>query len=330
MEDAEFKKFLEDIKSNKYPSLRLSHRNLSFEQLDAIATHLKDNTSINGLELDHSNVTDESTQVLAELLATNKYLTSIELQCNRIGDEGAKALANAITTNNVITTLELSANNIGNEGAEALAKGLATNNTLNVLYLHSNHITDPGTKALAKLFATKDTIVSFDLYCNEISENGVISLREAIRHNFTLLGDIGIRDVEIEHYTKQNKITLYEAFKHAYEYICNGNNINIVNDRLSPNPISAKDLFMLKHHKGQLRKDFDYLEKSEVYEGFYEALLSYEKKNFFKLLGICKHYSNSGSFTAIPEEKVLDIAKYISYKPYLSLTGEDTAEVDTH
>ncbi|MDF2965496.1 MAG: hypothetical protein K0Q51_884 [Rickettsiaceae bacterium] len=58
----------------------------------------------------------------------------------------------------------------------------------------------------------------------------------------------------MDKYVTRNKKLLKEAFEHAYEFIYNGKNINIVNEKESPNPISLKDLFILKLHKNEILK----------------------------------------------------------------------------
>ncbi|MDF2965669.1 MAG: hypothetical protein K0Q51_1057 [Rickettsiaceae bacterium] len=159
---------------------------------------------------------------------------------------------------------------------------------------------------------------------NSIKDEGINALGLALKHNFTILQLNGINNEEIEKYTTRNNKLLEEAFEHAFEYIYKGNNVNIVDGHISLNPISAKDLFMLIHHKEEVKDKLDGKEQGFSFGEFMNELQIYEKINFFKLLGICRDHGSSGKFTALPLDMIPEISKFYSYKP--TIAGDIKAE----
>ena len=127
---------LKDISNNFNKVTSLELIDLTDEDVKAIATNLKNLTS---LKLWSENITDEG----AKAIATNlKNLTSLNLWSNNITDEGAKAIATNLKN---LTSLILFSN-IGDEGVKAIATNLKN---LTKLFLKNNNIGDEGAKAIA-------------------------------------------------------------------------------------------------------------------------------------------------------------------------------------
>jgi hypothetical protein len=354
MQDTEFQEVIRVIKENHTIELNLAFKSLSLEQVTVLAEALKTNTSlisinlrnnqieikciealadvvvkntsINNIDLSENLIGDGGIKVLAEAIKSNTTIKYLRLDMNLIGVKGAKALAEVLKYNTSINNISLFYNQIGDNGVEALSEAFAANKTLASINLSSNLIGDEGVKTLAKVLETNKTLTNISLYDNQITANSNEAFSIALKHNFNILMLNGVKkNYELKCYTIRNHTLLKSAFKHAYGYFYNGININIVNSNLSPNPISAKDIYLLKHHKEEVKGMLAIIDSKYDYKDFYKKLNNYSLENYFSLKGYCKDFSNLGNFLYLPEDLIFKITSYVldTLEPNLPLAGSD-------
>lgn len=156
------------------------------------------NTTLRHLYVGTNGVSAASGPRIAEFLAGPCALESLFLSCNRLGDDGAEAIARGLAGNRTLRRLSLASNRIGPRGAAALAEALAEHPTLELLDLGftkatvavgelGNCLGDDGARVLAAMLTTNTALRSLDLLHNYISQRGVNFIREAMKHNHTLL-----------------------------------------------------------------------------------------------------------------------------------------------
>ncbi|MDF2966018.1 MAG: leucine rich repeat-containing protein [Rickettsiaceae bacterium] len=336
---SQFKQLMQYLSNNNFiTTIDLVSNNLGEEGAKALAEALKVNNTITKIDLENNYIGAEGVKAIAEALKVNDSITYINFSTNDIGDGGAKALAEALKINNSIKIIQLDDNHIGDTGGKFIADALKFNASITYVSLHWNEISDVGAKYIADALKVNKSITNFDLYCNgigdkgakaiaealkvntsittiELTENnkfgdeGAEAIAEALKDNFCVTIISGIDSPNVEKYLERNNKMLDTAFKHAYEYICNGNNKNIIEGQASLNPISINDLYMLKHHKNFLRERL--MNHVKDYDDFALKLRDYEEQNFFKLLGVGKSLEGS-PLDPLPSEILVKIMGYVS------------------
>ena len=96
-------------------------------EMEAVATALKNNTTVKELWFKDGHIGDKGAKTLAEMLKTNKSIERIQLGGNLIGDEGAAALAGAMAANATLQNISLRNNPIGIAGTAAFREAMKTN-----------------------------------------------------------------------------------------------------------------------------------------------------------------------------------------------------------
>jgi Ran GTPase-activating protein (RanGAP) involved in mRNA processing and transport len=76
IENEQFERILEEIRSNSIECLDLSGKNIVFEQFKALAKLLKTNTSIKNLNLSGTDIKAEGAKALAGALKKNTSITN--------------------------------------------------------------------------------------------------------------------------------------------------------------------------------------------------------------------------------------------------------------
>ena len=105
---------------------------------------------------------------LASFLKENSTIELLSLEWNQLGSEGAVAIAKALETCSV-KELDLRNNNIKNEGALALAKSVMLNGSLTTLDLRWNQIEDSGARAFKEAILDRVPSLTIKLGGNLLS-----------------------------------------------------------------------------------------------------------------------------------------------------------------
>ncbi|MDF2965794.1 MAG: hypothetical protein K0Q51_1182 [Rickettsiaceae bacterium] len=303
------------LKDNKsITKLNLQGTGINDEGVRAIAGALKDNKSITILNLKWTGIKGEGARAIADALKENETITTIDLSSNNIGSEGAKAIAGALKINNTITEINLRGNNIGSEGAKAIAGALKDNKSITNISLSSNYIWNEGVIAIAAALKENNTITNIYLEHNLTEDAGKLAIAEALKKNFSILCVKGVSGKKITQYTERNQRMLDTAFEHAYEYFYNGNNVNIVNGKASPNPISIKDLSILEHHQQEVQSKLAE-RKITDFKNFMNKLKNYKRQNMLKLMGVSKGLNDETPFSKLPLEIIEQVMKHVEVSP---------------
>ncbi|NDB82495.1 MAG: hypothetical protein EB127_07115 [Alphaproteobacteria bacterium] len=175
------------IKNNSIATLEIRNKYIQTDELFiALASALKENTSIKILNIWANNISLNGMISLAGALKNNRSITTLNLSLNDIGPEGAKALAETFKVNKYIRSVGLWGNNIGPEGAKALAETLKVNKYITNLDIGGNNIGSEGARALAKILRENESIKSINLDCNNIDTSGAFDLAASLMYNNSL------------------------------------------------------------------------------------------------------------------------------------------------
>jgi Ran GTPase-activating protein (RanGAP) involved in mRNA processing and transport len=128
--DEEAQYIADGLKTNKEMEAQI--RNINVEPVPIYENPaLQQRITANGngaqLNLYNSNLTDQDMEIVARHLKTNTTLTVLYLYQNQIGDQGAQHLGDALKTNQTLTILQLHQNQIGDQGAQHLSDALKIN-----------------------------------------------------------------------------------------------------------------------------------------------------------------------------------------------------------
>ncbi|KAI9325797.1 hypothetical protein DFJ73DRAFT_868353 [Zopfochytrium polystomum] len=161
------------------PSLQildLSGNSLSGNVIAPLAHTLASNeSSLSVLKLHYAGIGDEGINALADGLKSNRSLRELVLSYNSFSSAGVAALSDALTVNCSTRFLDLSWNKIDAVGAAAIAGALAKNHTVEILDLSSNRLGNAGAAAIAESIITSENtaLKRLALARNEIDQDGV-------------------------------------------------------------------------------------------------------------------------------------------------------------
>ncbi|CAO3568338.1 unnamed protein product [Mortierella alpina] len=139
--------------------------------LDAIATALRQNQTLQELWMDYCNISSIGATSLASALRHNHGLTTIRMRNNRIGNRGARAIGAALTPTESASLAAPTASATENENEEEDELATGYNTTLKNLELGSNKVGVLGWHGLVGA----SSLESLGLF-----ENGITVLHEAL------------------------------------------------------------------------------------------------------------------------------------------------------
>ena len=169
--------------------LDLAHRKIREEGAFALASALKTNSTVTGLNVCGNDISARGIEALVVALKTNSTLTTLEISENEIDATSIAVLADALKTNSTLTHLRVyrgNANPIGDAGAAKLADALKTNSTLTSLEISNHEIDVAGAAALADALKNNSTLTNLDVSCNGIGDTGAAAFAAALKRNSTL------------------------------------------------------------------------------------------------------------------------------------------------
>ena len=137
----------------------------------------------------------EGAAAIATLLRNNSTLEELRLGGNHFGKRGITTLAPALAQNSTLRLLDVSDNKIGPQGVKAIAQALEAGSAvsnLRVLDVSSNNIRSAGMEAFAKLMITDRKLEGFYAGRNKLGTEGAREMGIVLKHNFTL------KDVRLE------------------------------------------------------------------------------------------------------------------------------------
>lgn len=176
----------DDENNRKHSSMRQVHGMLHTVEISPSASHASNNESfieelfLGGTDLGHDGCT-----AVASLLRQSSSLRILSLANCHIDDEQAVILAKGIAENREhlpLSTLQLSFNALSPAGLEVLLSALLGSRFLKVLKLDNNMIGDKGAN-LISLFLASTSLTSLDIGFNTITAAGMKPLMKAIAEN---------------------------------------------------------------------------------------------------------------------------------------------------
>ncbi len=310
MNEQEFNELIEGL--NKKTVLDISNNQLTQDQIDALAERLKTNTSLTevDLSLNWTHLNDKKLTPIINTLEVNKTVKSINLSFNELDDQDAMALAKMLKINNTLTSLDICHNHIEGEGVIALAQALKDNITLTRISFEGTQMEANSIKELIKTLQRNYVLTDLGRIIGNDHLVGFLGVLVACNEGFLQRAF----DKALDYYTYYMQ-TDEESVEHTQP------NKKIKYDCLLINPVSTKDLFMLKTHSKFVK---DTMAKIMGFKGnaietefkvFERVVYSdYVLKNLPKLKGWCKDEAELGDLNILPYE----IKEHI-----FSLLGDD-------
>eukprot|EP01125_Pyxidicula_operculata_P016970 TRINITY_DN5906_c0_g1_i2.p1 TRINITY_DN5906_c0_g1~~TRINITY_DN5906_c0_g1_i2.p1 ORF type:complete len:547 (+),score=70.42 TRINITY_DN5906_c0_g1_i2:1459-3099(+) len=183
--------------------------------IEAISSHLKNNSTLTQLSLGSNDIDDDSMLHLGsaishpkcnlqtlhifwnefdldgvmwfcKYLETNTSLKKLDLYHNRIDCVASRYIGMALAHNTTLTELDLLSNQIGPDGIKHIGEGLKKNTVLTNLDLGSNLIGCDGSVHLADSIAKNSGLKTLYLDNNAITSQGTKLICEALKTNCTL------------------------------------------------------------------------------------------------------------------------------------------------
>ncbi|WAQ97928.1 LR74B-like protein [Mya arenaria] len=193
----------------------LRHRQMTPNEIKALAVALVVNSSVETLDLGDNDIGQKGAEYIADMLRENNFIKHINLEDNNLGAAGVKhmvmvsvsdtlnlkhlsvahnqlrmvggeVIGEALVWNDTMETLDLSWNNLRRDGAVLVAEGLAENTCLKKLNLAWNGFYLDGCRALSRALEDNKTLIELDLTCNRISKECLEKLLGGLKKNSTL------------------------------------------------------------------------------------------------------------------------------------------------
>lgn len=166
--------------------------NLNLAGAQAIATALRQNSTLVELDLEGTNIGSDGIRHIADALKSNTALTHLSLGGNSIEDSGAEEIAMALNVNKTIAHLDLESNSIGASGARAIAEAVKRSTTLQELLLEANKIGPVGASHIAVAMKHSSTLKRIHMGWNGIGSSVMMTITDALLHNEALTAlDVG-------------------------------------------------------------------------------------------------------------------------------------------
>ena len=148
--DVAAERFMRAANVRALRKLGLSCNSINSIGAEAIASLLKQNTSLERLYLASNFIDNRGACALAAALEENASLQYLSLTDNRIGGDGACALARSLKINKTLVTLNICMNAIDDEGFIMMAETWAESASWKQLYIWCNVFGDDSAHALAR------------------------------------------------------------------------------------------------------------------------------------------------------------------------------------
>jgi len=162
---------------------------LGHEGCTAVASFLRQSTSLRILSLANCHIDDEYAAILAKGIAENRDhlpLSTLQLSFNSIGPAGLDVLLHALLGSRYLKVLKLDNNVIGDKGANLISFYL-TSSSITTLDIGFNTITATGMRPFMKAVAENSQIQSLSLSGNFIDSASAKAVAYALAYNSSLV-----------------------------------------------------------------------------------------------------------------------------------------------
>ena len=172
--------------------LYLRDNNMGSKGMKTLAAELGANSTLQVLDVSYNNIMKRGATILAETLhhSTQSNLRVLDLTCNNLGPAGLQAFTKLLVVDRRLEGLHVGWNGLGVEGASLLSNALKLNYTLKDIRLEANEIGDIGALMLADGLAENEhrpsAVEKLSLGWNDIGLEGSLSLAEMIKTNAKL------------------------------------------------------------------------------------------------------------------------------------------------
>eukprot|EP00062_Callorhinchus_milii_P026714 gi/632989153/ref/XP_007883495.1/ PREDICTED: NACHT, LRR and PYD domains-containing protein 3-like [Callorhinchus milii] len=180
----------------KIQKLDLGDNSLTNDSIEELASVLRTNSSLKGLNLDYNKLGDSGVKLLSTALSNSKCkIERLWLSNNSLTAKCTQDLASALSKSSSLTELYLNCNNLGDSGVEQLSEALRNRACkIEKLWLESNGLTGNGIKSLASALSTNRSLTELHLDCNKLKDSGIKQLSDALRKPECKLERLWLRD----------------------------------------------------------------------------------------------------------------------------------------
>lgn len=126
----------------------LRFRRLNDSDVEALATALQCNSTLQELNCSSHSITSEASGALGSMLQQNRALKRISIGNSSLGDQALAALAKGMVHNTTVETWDLEHKGLTSEAAGSILEVLKTHPTLQQLLLSRNALADAGVSGL--------------------------------------------------------------------------------------------------------------------------------------------------------------------------------------
>jgi len=162
---------------------------LGHEGCAAVASLLRQSSSLRILSLANCHIDDEQAAILAKGIAENREhlpLSTLQLSFNALGPAGLEVLLSALWGSRFLKVLKLDNNVIGDKGANMISLCLAST-SITTLDIGFNTITAAGMRPLMKAIAENRHIRSLSLSGNNVDAASAKAIAYALAYNASLV-----------------------------------------------------------------------------------------------------------------------------------------------
>ncbi|XP_045204099.1 leucine-rich repeat-containing protein 74A-like isoform X2 [Mercenaria mercenaria] len=164
----------------------LRHRQMTADEIKAIAVALVGNGSIETLDLSDNDMGPKGTEYLADALRENTFIRNLGLADNNLGAEGVKCIVDIIVKQDTVNSLSIAGNGLRECDAEVIRPLIENTIHLKHLDISHNQLREAGGEMIGEALLYNDTMESLDLSWNHLRRDGACFIADGLSENICL------------------------------------------------------------------------------------------------------------------------------------------------
>lgn len=164
----------------------LRHRQMTSDEIKAIAVALVGNGSIETLDLSDNDMGPRGAEYLADTLRENTFIRTLNLAYNNLGVEGVKFIVDIVVKQDTVNSLSIAGNGLRECDSEVIRPLIENTIHLKHLDLSHNQLREVGGEVIGEALLYNDTMESLDLSWNHLRRDGACFIADGLAENICL------------------------------------------------------------------------------------------------------------------------------------------------
>ncbi|XP_052795635.1 leucine-rich repeat-containing protein 74B-like isoform X2 [Mya arenaria] len=164
----------------------LRHRQMTPNEIKALAVALVVNSSVETLDLGDNDIGQKGAEYIADMLRENNFIKHINLEDNNLGAAGVKHMVDLVKQLDSITSLNIAGNGLRECDSEVIRPLIEDTLNLKHLSVAHNQLRMVGGEVIGEALVWNDTMETLDLSWNNLRRDGAVLVAEGLAENTCL------------------------------------------------------------------------------------------------------------------------------------------------